>query len=94
MIAFVTFANNSTGNRQFWCERNNGGTPIGGAARIFFQANPASATQALNPTFTGIIDLVAGDTLQFVCSQNSGGDLNINGAASTGVWISIMRLSE
>lgn len=84
MVANVTFAANATGTRQLFF-MVNGTTVISNAV---FPANTASViynTHAIYP-------LVAGDYVELIASQNSGGSLNIVGgnAQQTSAAISLM----
>lgn len=77
--AEVSYASNATGIRQVWIERSTGGGAFSAITLDSLTAGASTATQVQTDI---MIDLLAGDKIQFVTWQNSGGALSINASTT------------
>lgn len=71
----VSYSSNTTGIRQVWVEYSTGG---GAFSAITLDTVAAASTSATQVTTDLLLDVVAGDKIQFATWQNSGGSLSIN----------------
>jgi hypothetical protein len=83
----IDYAANSTNNRWFDVFKNDSVY-----AHVFFEPAPEAA-QACQRSGSTIIDCVAGDTISFGGSQNSGEAINIGGSGALYNFIDIERIS-
>lgn len=73
--AEVSYSANTTGTRQVWIERSTGG---GAFSAISLDTWPAASSGPTQVQSDIMIDLLAGDKIQFVTWQSSGGALSVN----------------
>lgn len=83
--AYGQFAANATGDRVFVIRKNQGAQTLGYPS-ISISAAPSASTDAYLET--GILDVVAGDTIDFGVAQNSGGNLTLAGT-TIGTWFEV-----
>lgn len=73
--AEVSYSTNAAGIRQVWIERSTGGGAFSAITLDSLTAGASTATQVQTDI---MIDLLAGDKIQFVTWQSSGGALSVN----------------
>jgi len=77
--AEVSYSANTTGTRQVFIERSTGG---GAFSAISLDTWPAASSGPTQVQSDIMIDLLAGDKIQFVAWQNSGAALSINASTT------------
>lgn len=77
----VTYAANATGQRLSWIGKNDTGTSaLGRRGTLRFDTNASGMFQA---SASGIWEVDAGDYINLIANQSSGGDLDVVGAGAT-----------
>ena len=79
VYCFIDWAVNSTGDRVTRIEKNSDGTPTS-ANVIAGVSSPGSAAVLVNQNVSCITSLAAGDRVEVIVFQTSGGSLNVDGA--------------
>lgn len=86
----AAFAANTTGQRYFWLAKNGGASDRRG-----YQLTSASSGDVTAATGALIINLAINDYINMQVYQNSGGNLALNGGATTGfATLSMYRLGS
>ncbi len=75
-VAFnIGFSSSSTGQRAFWCTKNNDNT---NNLRYGFVCLQATTSDVTSPNISFIIQMAAGDNIRVRCYQNNGVDLTLD----------------